>query len=225
MIKAIAFDLDDTLIDTTHLLVPAASRAAYEAMRAQGLNCDFESFENERRVGALSMKHEKIFQLIARKYNGENSSKLGAVGSHEFYNPPVPETLPLLDGALENLQKLSQNYTLFLVTSGHVQTQSKKVKATRTEDFFQKVYTINGAAQQRKSLAFHDILSGLRIAPTELLSIGNRLSQEIHDAKEIGAKTCYFRFGEHVGEQPRNAFEIPDYTVESHWELIQTCHL
>jgi FMN phosphatase YigB (HAD superfamily) len=130
-----------------------------------------------------------------------------------------------MEGALENLQKLAPNYALFLVTAGHVQTQSKKVKATQTEKYFQKVYTINGAAQQRKSLAFNEILSNLKLKPTELLSIGNRLAQEIHDAKELGALTCYFRFGEHVGEEPRNSFEIPDFVVESHKELIQTCRL
>ncbi len=226
MIKAIAFDLDDTLIDTTHLLVPAASRSAYEAMTSAGLQCSFETFERERKAGALSMKHEMIFQLLAQKYAPAEKWQTSAqAGSLAFYNPVIPSHLPLLPGARENLENLSKRYALFLVTSGHPDTQTKKAEASQTRGFFQKFFMIDGRNKQRKSLAFKEIISSLNLSPANLLSVGNRLSQEIHDAKELGSQTCYFKFGEHVGEQPRNEFEIPDFVIEKHEDLISTCRL
>jgi putative hydrolase of the HAD superfamily len=225
MIKAIAFDLDDTLIDTSGILVPLASKFAYEAMRSRGLQANFEIFEEERRFGALFMSHQLIFQKIAEKYAEHSILEIAAAGVQAFYNPIIPEKLPLLPGALENLDSLQAKYPLFLVTSGSVPTQNRKVRSANVNHYFKKIYTLDGFKKERKQSAFTDILSSLNLQPEELLSIGNRLSQEIHDAKELGCKTCYFRYGEHVGEAARNQFEIPDFSVENHQELISTCQL
>lgn len=225
MMKAIAFDLDDTLIDTSHLLVPLASNSAFQAMTQFGLQANFEEFEQERKLGALSMSHQKIFKVIAEKFCKSPSEKLIDAGIQAFYNPPIPNEIPLLDGARQNLFVLEKKYSLFLVTSGSIPTQKKKIKSTGIGNLFQKIYTLDGFKKERKRLAFQDILKNLSLKPTELLSIGNRLSQEIHDAKELNCQTCYFKYGEHVGETARNSFEIPDYTVEYHKELIATCRL
>lgn len=225
MIKAIAFDLDDTLIDTSNLLVPIASHAAFNAMIPFGLKCNFEEFDRERRIGALSMSHQKIFKVIADKFSPQSTDELANAGIEAFYNPPIPEKLDLLDGALENLTLLSKKYPLFLITSGSVPTQKRKIQATNAGSFFQKIYTLDGFKKERKRLAFQDILKNLSLKPAELISIGNRLSQEIHDAKELDCMTCYFKYGEHVGEVARNDFEIPDFTVYNHQELISTCQL
>ncbi len=225
MIKAIAFDLDDTLIDTTHLLVPMASQAAYQAMALKGLQTSFEIFENERRQGALSMKHVDIFQSIAQKYSSQPSGEIAEAGITTFYNPPLPTHIPLLPGALENLEYLKGKYALFLVTSGAIPTQKQKAQATNAEHYFQKSYFLDGFKKERKRSAFQNILETLSLEPQELLAIGNRLSQEIHDAKELGCTTCYFKYGEHVGEIARNSFELPDYTIEKHSEMRGVCHL
>ena len=225
MIKAIALDLDDTLIDTSHLLVPIASHAAFSAMLAHGLEANFEDFDRERRSGALTMSHQKIFKVIAKKFCRNQIDEVANAGIEAFYNPPIPNELALLDGALQNLKILTKKYPLFLVTSGSVPTQKRKIQATGASKFFQKIYTLDGFRRERKRLAFEDILKTLLLKPAELISIGNRLSQEIHDAKELGCQTCYFKYGEHVGEVARNDFEIPDFEVKSHRELISACQL
>ena len=97
MIKAIAFDLDDTLIDTSLILVPLASLAAYNAMVAHGLNIDFATFDQERKIGALSMKHQIIFKVIAEKFCKNSIEEMSAAGSEAFYNSPIPDKLPILE--------------------------------------------------------------------------------------------------------------------------------
>lgn len=42
-IKCIAFDLDDTLVDTSQLLVPLAARQACEAMINNGVKGDIDT--------------------------------------------------------------------------------------------------------------------------------------------------------------------------------------
>ena len=225
-IKALAFDLDDTLIDTSGLLVPMASRAAFESMQKMGLKINFDQFDQIRKTKALSTNHRQIFAEIAKQFGPpEIESELTQAGIDSFYNPELPNHLPLLPGAEENLKKLKNNYRLFLVTSGAIKAQKEKVNRTGMTSLFEKCFFVDGFNKGRKKEAFLEIVSLLACAPQELLAIGNRLSQEIHDAKEIGAMTCYFEYGEHVGEKARNSFEIPDFVVKSHQELVKVCRL
>lgn len=223
--KAIAFDLDDTLVDTTHLLVPMASKAAFEAMAAEGLQTTFETFEAERRLGALSMNHQRIFQGIAERYGQPFSESLVNAGIKAFYYPPLPEKLGLLPGALENLNLLKPKYKLYLVTTGALKTQQEKVQRADIASYFEKMFFLDSFKKERKRIAFSEILTTLKIQPHELLVIGNRLSQEIRDGKELGCYTCYFKYGEHVGEVAQDKLEHPDIEIFEHKEFVQACQL
>lgn len=225
-LQALAFDLDDTLINTSGQLVPLASLNTFEAMQSEGLAGDFDSFERFRKLGTLTMSHQQIFRKLAELQGpADRIELLTKIGIDTFYNPVLPENLDVLQGAIENLKSLKGRYHLFLVTSGVPATQKRKVQIANLEAYFENCFFMDGLKKERKKLAFQSILDGLKLKPTELLSIGNRLSQEIHDAKELGAKTCYFKFGEHVGENPKNLFEVPDFTIENHSQLISTCQL
>lgn len=220
-LKCIAFDLDDTLIDTSGLLVPVASQQACQAMKSLGLNCSMEECERWREKLAKEMSHREIFLEIARKYNSGNIDAIAAAGIQNFYSPQIPDRLPLLEGAKNSLEILQDKYTLFLVTSGLVATQRKKVAATGIEGYFKKIYVLDGFKGEKKRIAFQDILQTEKLQPRELLSIGNRLYEEIRQAKQLGAHTCYFKYGEHVGEIPLVPEDHPDYTVLNHQELLK----
>jgi putative hydrolase of the HAD superfamily len=224
-VRCIAFDLDDTLIDTSGLLLPQASSQACAAMKKLGLNCSMEECLRCRAELAKQMSHREIFLEIARKYNTGDIHDLAQAGIKSFYNPQIPFHLPLLSKAMENLQSLSKNYALFLVTSGAPETQRKKIDAAGIKSFFKKCYTLNGFKGEKKRSAFEDIIQSENIQPAELISIGNRIFEEIRQAKQLGAQTCYFKYGEHVGEEPEVAEDHADFTVLSHQELISTCRL
>jgi putative hydrolase of the HAD superfamily len=221
-IKCIAFDLDDTLIDTSGLLVPEASRQACEAMKKLGLNCSLQECMSWREKLAKEMSHREIFLEIAKKYNHGGIENMAAAGIQTFYNPDIPKSLPLLPGAQTTLEYcLGEGYTLYLVTSGSPEAQRRKVKAAGLDDIFKKVYTLDGFKGEKKRIAFQDILKNEPINPRELLSVGNRLFEEIRQAKQLGATTCYFRYGEHVGEVPQVSEDHADYIVGSHEEFLK----
>jgi len=224
-IKCIAFDLDDTLVDTSQLLVPLAARHACEAMINNGVKGDIDTCLAWRASKAAEMTHQQIFQGFIDKYGSTTPNIALQAAMKAFYNPEVPEKLPLMDGAEDNLRLLSAKYALFLVTSGEPAAQEKKIKAAGIENYFKKIYLVNNFKKEEKKEAFLDILKSENIQPEELLCIGNRLSQEIRHAKLCGAKTCYFCHGEHVGEQPTQREDYPDFTVYKHSEFIKACNL
>lgn len=223
--KSLAFDLDDTLLDTSGLLVPEASRQACEAMIAAGLQCSLAECMSLRRSMAADHSHTEIFAHIANRFGATQKGKAIHDALNQFYNPAIPATLPLLPGSLENILNLKSKYNLFLVTMGSLKTQQLKIQALGIAEHFQKIYILNGFLGERKESAFRDIIHCASHQPQELLSIGNRLSSEIRDGKKIGADTCYFAFGEHLGEAPLYPEDRPDFTISHHQELIKTCGL
>ncbi len=232
-LKCLAFDLDDTLLDTSGILLPKASLQACETMISLGLNCTTDQCLQWRSQLAKEMSHREIFLEIAKKFGCRPDSRwesqdiqpMARAGIDSFYNPDIPKNLPLLPFALENLMTLSKTYTLFLVTSGAPLTQNKKVDAAGVRGFFKKVYTLDGFKGEKKRSAFENIITSEKINPDQLLSIGNRLFEEIRQAKQLGGQTCYFKYGDHVGEVPQVPEDHADFTVLSHQELIFTCQL
>ncbi len=223
--KSIAFDLDDTLLDTSGLLVPRASQRACEAMLAAGLRCTLDECMSAREELAKELSHTEIFTQIANRFGTNQKGKAIHDALEEFYNPQVPETLPLLEGSLQNLEDLRGRYKLFLVTMGSRPSQEKKIKALNIAGFFDGIYILNGFIGEKKDSAFREILRTQGHDPKHLLSIGNRLSSEIRDGTRVGADTCYFAYGEHTGEKPMYPEDHPDFTITHHKDLIPTCGL
>lgn len=226
MIKAIAFDLDDTLLDTTGLLVKKASAEAFEILIQNGLRLNLKQCENLRLELIKQMSHKEVFEKLASEYGTEQTQKASIQAVQRFYEPHLPPHLPLLEGAKENLLYLKPKYKLYLVTAGHEKAQRQKAQALGINPFFEKIYVINSLEKKRKHSAFLEIITINNLQPHELLCVGNSLSSEIQDGLKIGATTCYFEFGEDRGTQLSTDLNFkPTYHIHHHSELIKVCQL
>ena len=224
--QTLVFDLDDTLLDTSALLVPLAARQACEAMIEKGLQCSLDICLTFRAQLAAQNSHTDIFAYLANRFaTAENREPALQQALAKFYNPPVPPYLPLMQGAEKNLDYLKLNYNLYLVTMGTEEAQTQKIRALQIEGYFKEIHILNTLRRERKEIAFQKILARENHAPDQLLSIGNRLSSEIRDAKKLGSQTCYFAHGEHLGEKPEVPEDHPDFTISHHRELIERCEL
>ena len=169
MIKALIWDLDDTLLDTTRLLIPIARTPAFEKR--------------------------------------------------------IREPLPLMPGAAENLQILSAKYLCFLLTFGRVDAQKQKLESMKIQSFFRTCYFVDPQRNESKGQYFKQIPLDWNLKPEEVLSIGNRRSTDIGEAKDQKLVTCHFRYGEHQDEPILRPEDKADFEVHEHRELIKICHL
>ena len=224
-IRSIAFDLDDTLLDTTGLLVPQASQAAFQILIDAGLSLDLKECEEFRLSLIRKISHKDVFEKLAQEYGNQKTQAAVELANKAFYHPRLPENLKLLPGALENLDILSPKYSLFLVTAGYQDAQVAKVKSLGIDRYFKKVFVVNSMISEKKYTAFKSILEIENIKPEELLCIGNSLSSEIKDARRIGAWACYFEFGEDRGAVPTGTEFQPHFHIKSHKELLAACQL
>lgn len=224
MIKAIAFDLDDTLLDTTGLLAPRASLQTFEFMVQKGLKLTLAECEAKRQEWVKSMSHREVFERLAYQYGtSETVQNLSEINAH-FYEARLPEKLPLIEGARENLDVLKKKYDLFLVTAGAENAQMSKIHALGILSDFKRAFVVNTMEKKRKKDVFLSIIQELDLHQSELLCVGNSIQSEIKDAMSIGAVACYFEFGEERGSL-RDLPKAPDYHIRHHKDLIPTCQL
>ena len=196
MIKSIAIDLDDTLLDTSGILAPQATREAFSSLIENGLSLTLTECESMRVELIKSLSHRDVFEKLANEYGTDATRAAVKQVIDLFYSPILPDKLPLLEGARANLDYLKTKYALYLVTAGTEISQLRKARALSIEKDFKKIFVVNSLIKKRKKDSFLEILSLEKIAPEELLVIGNSISSEMTDAMLINAVTCYFEFGE-----------------------------
>lgn len=224
-IRSIAFDLDDTLLDTTGLLVPQASQEAFEILIKAGLSLDLKTCEEHRLNLIKTVSHKDVFKKLAQEYGTAATQEAVELANKAFYHPRLPEKLELLPGAEENLIELSKKYNLYLVTAGFQDAQTAKIKSLDIVHHFKKIFVVNSLNSEKKFTAFKIITEEDQIHPQQLLCIGNSLASEIKDARQLGAWACYFEFGEDRGSVPHEPEFQPHFHIKSHRELITTCQL
>jgi FMN phosphatase YigB (HAD superfamily) len=224
----LVFDLDDTLLDTYRQLVPRASRDACRAMIASGLNTDLESCLQACVVRDKNLPRRDLFQTLVDRFgtrSGEDAQAIAQAGHRAFYNREVETDIALFPGAREMLMELKSTYTLHLVTSGHRPTQSAKIEILQIESFFSSVHLVDPAAGQSKTDAFRKILASTGCEPGFHLSVGNRVDTDVAEARALGMKACWVRYGEYNHLQPTDNLEHAEFVIDRIEELKQTCRL
>ncbi|MFN8945381.1 MAG: HAD hydrolase-like protein [Pseudobdellovibrionaceae bacterium] len=229
MIEVVIFDLDDTLIDTSHLVLPLAVKRAFQSLIQAGAKTTYEELKHDRDILRKQHPHHEIFSILAKKYfaNTKASPEIIELAIQKatkcFYEPELNAPFPLIEGAKENLDQIFRKKDMYLVTSGIPTAQKKKVFACQIEKYFKQCFYVESMQGQDKSAALSEILKKYPHKPSVFLSIGNRLSSEIRESKKLGMQTCYFQFGEHQDEEPASDHEHPDYVIHHHQELLTTC--
>lgn len=225
MIKVIAFDLDDTLLDTSGILAPAATREAFDTLIKAGLKISHDECEKLRIEWIKEISHRDVFEKLALHHGTAETAIAAEIATQLFYEPKLPDKLPLLEGARENLNYLKKKYSMYLVTAGTEDAQLRKAHALGIQNDFKEIFVVNSLMKKRKKAAFLEIIEKNKIQPGELLCIGNSLTSEIHDAIDIKAVSCYFEFGEDRGRLAEDPQFKPTYHIKHHSELIATCRL
>ena len=124
-IKAVIFDLDDTLYDCTGSLIDASRRRAAKALVAAGLPCtEEEVYQLQTELTEKYGPYHLIFNEIVNKYNADNT--LVTIAYKAYNSSEVSEIKPF-PYVIPALKELKENgYKLFLLTVGVHERQEKR---------------------------------------------------------------------------------------------------
>ena len=192
-VKAIIFDLDDTLYDCSGTLVLKRKKLAAKII-SKTIKCSEAEalklqLELESRLGPKAdTAHE-----IARLYNlPEEFCKeiTNAINTLDV------EDAILFPDTMDSINELrSIGYKLFLVTFGNREMQKKKIKILGLERAFDE--TIITEDPEGKEKCFKEILTKYDFEPEQVLCVGDKIKDEIEVGKRFGMSTALMKHGRH----------------------------
>ncbi len=214
MIRAVFFDLDDTLIDTTALAEKARQQAILNMIR-EGLPFDFDTAYGElleliKEYGSNFPRH---FDYLLRRLEIPYDPKLVAAGVIGYHNTKFTY-LNTVRGVRKTLLRLKEmGLKLGIITDGDPIKQWEKILRTEIDDYFDSVVISDfmGVKKPHKKI-FEKALSECGVEAEESLMVGDRLYTDIYGAKAVGMTTVWFKYGKHANDDVEY-LSYADFTV------------
>jgi uncharacterized cofD-like protein len=216
--KAIIFDLDDTLFDCSGKLVDNARKRAAEAMVKAGLKTAVKDIYKKMVEITKNSPRSDIFDKLFEHFDIKDQEVIQA-GINAYNSEDVENIKPFPD-VLETLDKLKQQgYKLVLITSGIYNRQKRKVEILGLEDKFDLIIISDIERGPLKQESFVKTMNKFDLKPEEIVSVGDRINSEIKISNEMGMITVQMLHGRFKDLKPKYNPEKPDYKIEKIGEI------
>lgn len=178
-IKAIIFDLDDTLANTSGTI---KFKIASKALKVLNPNKNLEEELKKHYESGLSIT-ASLKKIGAEQGLSEQKIK----ESIKVYSEDLDvEGIKLFKGVRELLDSLSKKYYLALVTTGFGLRQQKKIDLLDIRKYFEEIHIDE---TYDKENAYYNIRRKLGLLPQSVLVVGNKLKKDLLPAKNLGFLT------------------------------------
>jgi putative hydrolase of the HAD superfamily len=210
MIKAVIFDLDNTLINFLKMKKLSCS-AAIDAMIGAGLNVEHEKaikvlFELYDKYG---LEEKTIFQKFLKKLTGKVDYRILANGivAYRKVRTGFLEPYPNVDYVLLKLK--GRGIKLGIITDAPKLKAWIRLASMKLSNYFDVVVAFEDTKKLKPSkLPFKAALKKLKLKPSECLMVGDWPERDIKGAKAIGMKTCFARYGNPKVKKSHANYEI-----------------
>lgn len=217
-IKAVLFDLDNTLIDFVGMK-KKSSRAAAHAMVAAGLREDPDILSKELFDYYLNywIEADDAFERFLRERYGSVDIRVLASGVNAYLKEKYLHMKPY-PGVMETLAEIKKRGLKTAVVSDGTRLKAwMRLCEAGIAWFFDTVVTFNDTGHKKPSAQpFLKAVKELSVEPAECLFVGDWPERDIAGAKAVGMKTCLARYGCVVECKCCDA----DYCIDSFPELL-----
>lgn len=218
MIKAIIFDLDNTLVDFMLLKTRAVDAAVY-AMIDAGLNVPFEVARNKiyEIYDREGIEYQMVFDKMLTELLGEVDYKIISSGivayrtAREAALTPYPNVMPTL------IELIKMGLKLAVVSDAPKREAWLRLSYLKMQHMFDVVITYDDTNQRKPSPEpFNLVLKKLNLKPAECLMVGDWAERDVVGAKSVGMKTVFARYGDTFNTKNPGS----DYDINCISELI-----
>ena len=219
MIRAIVFDLDNTLTDFMKMK-EAAIVAAIDGMFDAGFQLPRE--ELRRRVDAIykeqGLEFQRVFdELLVREF-GQIDPKILASGI-VAYRRARESALVLYPHAQMTLLELAKRGIRLGVVSDAPRLQVwLRLCTLSLQHVFDAVVTFDDTGERKPSPApFREVLRRLGVEPGESMMVGDWAERDVVGGRSLGMKTAFARYGDTFDTKESGA----DYDLDDVLELVK----
>ncbi|MBE4380280.1 HAD-IA family hydrolase [Vibrio parahaemolyticus] len=203
MLKAIFFDMDETLCGTSQADKAAGQKFAAWIQQTYPQVSDPQAFLQRYLQGVYKKLNAEFPQLVALLPD-ENAFRCGLIqtilaedGIHidaeqaqqaqHYFDSARMGAFTFFPGVKEMLTDLRKHYKLVVITNGPIFSQHPKLKATQMDEWVDHII-VGGEEPEEKPAAsiFQKALNLVDIKPEEALHIGDSLAVDIAGANNMG---------------------------------------
>ncbi|HCE3080486.1 TPA: HAD-IA family hydrolase [Vibrio parahaemolyticus] len=203
MLKAIFFDMDETLCGTSQADKAAGQKFAARIQQTYPQVSDPQAFLQRYLQGVYKKLNAEFPQLVALLPD-ENAFRCGLIqtilaenGIHidaeqaqqaqHYFDSARMGAFTFFPGVKEMLTDLRKHYKLVVITNGPIFSQHPKLKATQMDEWVDHII-VGGEEPEEKPAAsiFQKALNLVDIKPEEALHIGDSLAADIAGANNMG---------------------------------------
>jgi len=212
MIKAVIFDLDNTLIDFM-TMKKLSCDAAISAMIDAGLNVKKEKAIKElfSLYDKYGLEEKTIFQKFLKKLTRKVDYEILASGivAYRRVRTGFLEPYPHVGEVLFELKR--RGIKLAIVSDAPRLKAWIRLVSMKINRLFDVVVTFDDTNEFKPSAKpFGVALKKLKLKPSECLVVGDRPERDIKGAKKLGMLTCFAKYGNPKGKGSKADYEIND---------------
>jgi uncharacterized cofD-like protein len=216
--KAIIFDLDDTLYDCTGSLLEASRRRAAKVMVKAGLpRTEEEAYLMQKELSEKYGPYYLVFNEMAKKFGCNNKFVDSAL---KAYNSNEVSDIKLFPDVIPTLKKLAlEKYKLFLLTTGIHERQQKKIKLLKLKPYFDEIIINDQEVGLLMEDCFEEIVKKYALNSGDVVVVGDRVRAELRIAKSMGMATVQMLHGRFKIESASDDSNKPDYKIKQIFQL------
>ncbi|SVA50485.1 uncharacterized protein METZ01_LOCUS103339 [marine metagenome] len=218
MIKAIIFDLDNTLLDFVKMK-QFAVKAAITAMIEAGLDVDEKKAYQD--IFDLYIKkgweNQQVFDDYLNQTVGKVSNKILAAGIVSYRRAREATLLVYPNVNKTLIELIKMGIQLSVVSDAPSREAWMRLYYLNLHHVFDPVLTFDDTGVRKPSAKpFEMALDILQSSPDEVLMIGDWPERDVVGAKQIGMKTIFARYGDTFGTVDSGA----DWDVNDIYDLV-----
>ena len=218
MIKAIIFDLDNTLLDFVKMK-QFAVKAAITAMIEAGLKVDEEKAYKDifDLYVSKGWENQQVFDDYLNQTVGNVSNKILAAGIVSYRRAREATLLVYPNVNKTLIELIKMGIQLSVVSDAPSREAWMRLYYLNLHHVFDPVLTFDDTGVRKPSpKPFEMALEIMKSTPDEVLMIGDWPERDVVGAKQIGMKTIFARYGDTFGTVDSGA----DWDVNDIYELV-----
>ena len=217
-IKAIIFDLDDTLYDCTGLLTEASRKRAAKAMSESGIPCtDEEIFNMQNEAMDKYGPYYNVFNEIAKKYGADQEVVYKAFRAYNSSEVSGIESFHDVKPTLKQLKRIGLK--LFLVTVGVHQRQEKKIQLLGINDLFDQIVISDQEVGLLIEECYDMLLKKYGLDGREVAVVGDRVREELRIGNLMGMTTIQMLHGRYKSIPDTSQRYKADYKIKRIFQI------